>query len=57
VQHPSSFKGAFTFGAMDYSVESLNIMLAISDLNLFIMKIECYANIHLTLSYPPFNIG
>jgi hypothetical protein len=32
-------------------------MLTILDLNIVIMKIECYVNICLTLSYPLFNIG
>jgi hypothetical protein len=34
-------KGAFTLGVRDSRVESPNTMLAISDLNLVVMKILC----------------
>ncbi len=47
----------FTIGVRDSSVESLNTILVIEDLNLLIVKILCYTNIYLTLSYHPFNIG
>jgi hypothetical protein len=41
--HIPIYNGAFTLGARDYSVESPNTMLAISDLNLVIMKFLCEA--------------
>ncbi len=34
-------EGAFTLGVRDSSVESLNIMLVIQDLNLLLMKVLC----------------
>jgi hypothetical protein len=49
-------KGAFRLGVRDSSVESPNTMLVVEDLNLLTMKILYYINIHLTLSYHPFNI-
>jgi hypothetical protein len=50
-------KGAFTLGVRDLSVESPNTMLVITNLHLLTINILCYTNIHLTLSYCPFNIG
>jgi hypothetical protein len=47
----------FTIGVRDSSVESLNTILVIENLNLLIVKILCYTNIYLALSYQPFNIG
>jgi hypothetical protein len=35
------FEGAFTLGVRDSSVESLNTILVIRDLNLLIVKVLC----------------
>jgi len=48
-------KGAFTLGVRDLNVESPNTMLVIYNLHLLTTNIWCEANIHLTLSYCPFN--
>jgi hypothetical protein len=49
--------GASTLGVRDSSVEFPKTMLVIEDLNLLTMKLLCEVNIHLTLSYWPFNNG